>query len=82
MQDYSSTNKFCACLQETKIASFVADCNARIAAHEAEYNKWASVIPFEQMTLEEYATSFPDQVSAFARFLVGLASNGSISVFL
>lgn len=44
-----------------KVSQFIADSNQRIAQYEAELKKWAAVLPFEQMTMEDFADAFPDQ---------------------
>lgn len=48
--------------QEAVIKEFVSQSSQRIASFENELKKWASVIPFEQMTMEDFADAFPDKV--------------------
>lgn len=45
-----------------KIAAFIAESNKRIAELEGELKKWDSVLPFNMMTMEDFANAFPDQV--------------------
>jgi hypothetical protein len=49
-------------IQQAAINAFIAESNARIANYEAELKHWKSVIPFEHMTMEEFAECFPDKV--------------------
>jgi hypothetical protein len=37
---------------------------------EAELKKWASVLPFDQMTMQDFAESFPDKVYSFSLILL------------
>ena len=44
-----------------KVKSFVDQSNQRIAKYEETLKRWATVLPFDQMTLEDYADAFPEQ---------------------
>ncbi|XP_066991399.1 ATP synthase subunit d, mitochondrial [Anabrus simplex] len=44
-----------------EIADFIKESNLRIANFEAEVKKLRSLIPFEQMTMEDFRDAFPDQ---------------------
>jgi F-type H+-transporting ATPase subunit d len=44
-----------------EIESFKNESNGRIAKHEASINHLKSLLPFSQMTMEDFADSFPDQ---------------------
>jgi len=45
---------------EAEIKSFVEASNRRIATYQAAISKWDDVLPFEEMTLEEYKDAFPE----------------------
>jgi len=51
--------------QESKamqdIKAFVGDSNKRIAQNNEQIAKWDKVLPFEEMTLEDYKNAFPEQ---------------------
>ncbi|KAI9557818.1 hypothetical protein GHT06_014567 [Daphnia sinensis] len=46
---------------EIAIKEFIAQSNRRVAEAEAELKKWSSVLPFGQMTMEDFAEAFPEQ---------------------
>ncbi|XP_046992942.1 ATP synthase subunit d, mitochondrial [Schistocerca americana] len=43
------------------IEDYIKASNERIANFEAEANKLRSILPFEQMTMEDFRDAFPDQ---------------------
>ncbi|XP_046736148.1 ATP synthase subunit d, mitochondrial-like [Diprion similis] len=43
-----------------EIKKFVEESNQRIQNHEAELKKIRSLLPFEEMTLEDFADAYPD----------------------
>jgi len=47
-------------LVNKNIAEFIAQSKERIIKHEAELKKWENIIPFDQMTMEEYVELFPE----------------------
>lgn len=51
--------------QKTQVAkeieNFKKESNARIAKHEQSINHLKSLLPYAQMTMEDFADSFPDQ---------------------
>ncbi|XP_058054677.1 ATP synthase subunit d, mitochondrial [Anopheles bellator] len=46
---------------QQEIAKFVKESEARIAGHQAQIATLKSLLPFEQMTMEDFKDSFPDQ---------------------
>ncbi|CAG9808966.1 unnamed protein product [Chironomus riparius] len=44
-----------------EIDGFKNESNGRIAKHEASINHLKSLLPFNQMTMEDFAEAFPDQ---------------------
>ncbi|XP_052861335.1 ATP synthase subunit d, mitochondrial [Anopheles cruzii] len=46
---------------QQEIAKFVKASEARIADHQAQIATLQSLLPFEQMTMEDFKDSFPDQ---------------------
>jgi F-type H+-transporting ATPase subunit d len=49
--------------QLKEVQEFVKQSNVRIAGYEAEVGRLKSLLPFEQMTLEDFKDAYPDQVS-------------------
>jgi len=47
-------------LQQEKVAAFVAESKQRIQEYEAKIKKWDSVIPYEEMTMEDFKDAHPD----------------------
>jgi len=47
---------------EVVIKDFVAESNKQIAVGESQLNLLNSILPYDQMTLDEYAEAFPDKV--------------------
>lgn len=41
--------------------AFVAASQGKIKEYEARIAKWDDVLPYEEMTLEDYKNAFPDQ---------------------
>jgi F-type H+-transporting ATPase subunit d len=46
-----------------EVQEFAKQSSARIARYEAEVSRLKSLLPFEQMTLEDFKDAYPDQVS-------------------
>ena len=46
--------------QAEEVRRFIAESNQRIKDHEAVLAKWASTLPYEEMTIEEYCEAHPD----------------------
>jgi len=44
-----------------EIQKFVSESNARIASHKKQIAKWDDVLPYEEMTLEDYKDAFPEK---------------------
>merc|ERR1711872_13822 len=44
-----------------EVKEFVATSTARIASLEGELAHWQSILPYDQMTMEEWAVAFPEQ---------------------
>ncbi|MCL4120483.1 UNVERIFIED_CONTAM: hypothetical protein GTU68_065657 [Idotea baltica] len=44
-----------------EVKEFIVKSEETIAERKAELSKWEAMIPFTEMTLEEYAEAFPDQ---------------------
>lgn len=45
---------------QKEIENFVSASNARIAQHEATISHLKSLLPFNQMTMEDYRDAYPD----------------------
>ncbi|XP_069677934.1 ATP synthase subunit d, mitochondrial [Periplaneta americana] len=45
---------------EKEIQQFIKESNTRIAEYEAEISRLKSLIPFEQMTLEDFKDAYPE----------------------
>lgn len=43
------------------VQSFIAESNNRIKGYEQQIAKWDDVLPYEEMTLEDYKDMFPDK---------------------
>ena len=39
---------------------FIVESNKRISEYQAAIAKWDKVLPFEEMTMEDFAESFPE----------------------
>lgn len=46
---------------QKEIEKFVADSKARISKHESELAHLKSLLPFNQMTMEDYRDAYPEQ---------------------
>jgi len=44
-----------------EVKKFVAESNARIKEYEAKIARWDNVLPYEEMTLEDFKDAFPEQ---------------------
>lgn len=55
-------------LQAAEVQAFIKGSEARIAKLTEELGHWEAMIPYDQMTMEEWAEAFPEQVrqSCFA----------------
>lgn len=51
------------CFQLKEIQGFVKQSSARIVGYEAEVARLKSLLPYEQMTMEDFKDAYPDQVS-------------------
>ena len=49
-------------MQDAYCAKFVADSKAKIESHKSELAKYEAMIPFEEMTMEEFADAYPEHV--------------------
>jgi len=48
-------------LQAKKVQEFITESNKRISQYQASIAKWDKVLPFEEMTMEDFAEAFPEQ---------------------
>lgn len=46
--------------QAKEIQAFIAGSNERIKVNQAGIAKWDDVLPFEEMTLEDFKDAFPE----------------------
>lgn len=46
---------------EKEVTAFIASSNSRIAELEGKINHLKSMLPFEQMTMEDFKDAYPDQ---------------------
>jgi F-type H+-transporting ATPase subunit d len=46
-----------------EVQAFVKQSNDRIAGYEAEVARLKSLLPYEQMTMEDFKDAHPDQVN-------------------
>jgi len=46
-----------------EVQDFIKQSNIRIAGYETEVARLRSLLPFEQMTMEDFKDSYPDLVS-------------------
>jgi len=46
---------------QQQTVEFITNSNKRIDEYKAAIAKWDSVLPFEEMTMEDYAEAFPDK---------------------
>jgi len=44
-----------------QVQQFMGESNKRIAGYQAAIAHWDNVLPFEEMTMEDFAEAFPDQ---------------------
>lgn len=51
------------CFQLKEVQEFVKQSSARIAGYEAEVARLKSLLPYEQMTMEDFKDAHPDLVS-------------------
>lgn len=49
------------CPQSALVQEYVKSSNARIADYQVEVNKLRSLLPYDQMTMEDFRDAFPDQ---------------------
>jgi F-type H+-transporting ATPase subunit d len=52
-----------------EVQEFIKQSNARIAGYEAEVSRLKSLLPFEQMTMEDFKDAYPDLVS-YGKFII------------
>ncbi|XP_044735461.1 ATP synthase subunit d, mitochondrial [Chrysoperla carnea] len=46
---------------KSEISAFVAESNKRISEYEHEINRLKKLVPYDQMTLEEYRDAYPEK---------------------
>lgn len=47
-------------MQLASVASFITESNERIKEHAAKIAKWDTVLPYEEMTMEDYRDAHPE----------------------
>jgi len=47
-------------LAAQQVQEFIVESNKRIAGHQAAIAKWDKILPFEEMTMEDFAEAFPE----------------------
>jgi len=46
---------------EQDVKNFIADSNKKIAEHKDQLGNWDKVLPYEEMTMEDFKNAFPEQ---------------------
>ena len=52
-----------------EVQDFIKQSNTRIAGYETEVARLKSLLPFEQMTMEDFKDAYPDLVSC-GKFII------------